>query len=1068
SKVSKYTYTQGCSLPTNVTRTGYTFGGWYTNSNFSGSAVTTISTTDSGNKTYYAKWIANTYTVSLNTNGGTLASAQNVTSYTYATTVTLPTPTKVGYTFSGWYANSSFTGSRINSISSTDIGNKQYWAKWTVNTYYILYNGSGNTSGSMTKTTCTYNVGTTLTKNAFVKTGYTFQGWATSATATSAAYTDEQSIINLTAENGANINLYALWNANQYTISLDQQDATVNGTTQITVFFDAQPQSIQPPTKIGYGFDGFFTQPYGEGEQYYTSAGNPLITAYKVAENLELYAKWTARDYIITYNNEGGTITTENYVTTYTYGTMVTLPSIERNGCTFGGWFTNQNCEGAAVTEIEASEYGDKVFYAKWTPITYDVALNENGGQIKSGKVSHYTFGIGAILPTAMNMKRDGHTFAGWYDNEELSGDAINAISVADYGDKEYWAKWEEGAYVVTLQTNGGTINSGNIVSYKYQTGAALPTNVTKTGYTFAGWYENSSCLGTSVSEITDSDMGDKSYWAKWIENVYDVSFHENEGTINNNVVIENYTFSVGASLPADVTRKGYSFGGWYDNEECSGNPVTLITTTEYGEKEFWAKWDIINYSITFNNNGGTFSIQEIPSSYQLGTEITLPRQISREGYTFDGWYDNSNFTNTEISRIENDEVGNKLFYAKWLVNTYDITLNTNEGTINSGNVANYTYGYGISLPSDVTKPGYSFAGWYADEDFTTARITRVSETMSGNLVFYAKWTENTYSITLNVNDGTIAEEYVSNYTYGMGSTLPTNVTRQGYTFMGWFVNSNFDGSAVKAVSATEYGDKTFWAKWQVETYTVTLQTNGGTINAGNISGYMFGVGAELPSDVTKTGHSFVGWYADEDFNSAEFSAIAVNETGDKTFYAKWTVDNYSISYNINGGMINEGELDEYTYGFGAELPTDVTRTGYTFVGWYDNVNLIGTPFTEITEEDFGNKSFYAKWNTNIYAIEYDVNGGTINSGNVTSYQYGSDVILPTDVTRQGYTFTGWHFVAQDMTEEEGAVAIMQVSSIDFGDKTYYAWWTNNTYTITYFTDQGTINEEPTITYTYG
>ncbi|MBP5582574.1 MAG: InlB B-repeat-containing protein, partial [Bacteroidales bacterium] len=449
-------------------------------------------------------------------------------------------------------------------------------------------------------------------------------------------------------------------------------------------------------------------------------------------------------------------------------------------------------------------------------------------------------------------------------------------------------------------------------------------------------------------------------------------------------------------------------------------------------------------------------------------TEITLPRQISREGYTFDGWYDNSNFTNTEISRIENDEVGNKLFYAKWLVNTYDITLNTNEGTINSGNVSNYTYGYGISLPSDVTKPGYSFAGWYADEDFTTARITRVSETMSGNLVFYAKWTENTYSITLNVNDGTIAEEYVSNYTYGMGSTLPTNVTRQGYTFMGWFVNSNFDGSAVKAVSATEYGDKTFWAKWQVETYTVTLQTNGGTINAGNISGYMFGVGAELPSDVTKTGHSFVGWYADEDFNSAEFSAIAVNETGDKTFYAKWTVDNYSILYNINGGMINKDELDEYTYGFGAELPTDVTRTGYTFVGWYDNVNLIGTPFTEITEEDFGNKSFYAKWNTNIYAIEYDVNGGTINSGNVTSYQYGSDVILPTDVTRQGYTFTGWHFVAQDMTEEEGAVAIMQVSSIDFGDKTYYAWWTNNTYTITYFTDQGTINEEPTITYTYG
>ncbi|MBP5724725.1 MAG: InlB B-repeat-containing protein [Bacteroidales bacterium] len=1065
--VTKYTYKVGATLPTNVTRPGYTFGGWYTNSACTGSAVTAISTTVSGAKTYYAKWTPITYTISYNLAGG--AQVNPVTSYTVETpTFTLVNPTRTGYTFVGWKGSNGTSAQTSVSIAKGSTGDKTYTANWNANKYYIVYNGSGNTSGTMSNTTCTYDVSATLRNNAFVKTGYTFLGWATTASASSAIYTNQQSVTNLTSTSGATINLYAVWSAKKYTVTLNQTEASVEGTATVEATYNIALPVITPPIRIGYGFEGFFTQQNGEGNQYYKSDGVPSVTSYQYDGNLILYAKWTERDYTITYYNDGGTITTENPTTSYSYGTTVTLPSIQKNGCTFDGWYDNPNFTGDEITQISSTEYGDKIFYAKWNPITYNVTLNKNNGEIKSGNVTTYVFGIGAILPTAQNMERDGFTFAGWYDNEEFEGDAINAITVADYEDKVFWAKWEEGGYVVTLQTNGGTINSGNIVSYKYLTGAILPTYVTKTGYTFTGWYENSSCLGTPVTEIPATATGDKTYWAKWTENVYAVTFHENEGTINNNVVVETYTFTVGAALPTDVTRKGYSFGGWFNNEQCTGNPVTLISTTEYDDKEFWADWNIVTYSITFNNNGGLFENQGIPETYQLGDKVVLPTDISREGYTFDGWYDNSNFTNTKVTTIEDDEVGNKVFYAKWLVNSYNITLETNGGTINSGNVTNYTYGYGISLPSDVTKLGYSFAGWYADEEFATARLTRISETVSGNQTFYAKWTENTYSITLNVNEGSINEEYMSYYTFGTSTSLPTDVTRQGYTFMGWFVNSNFDGSTVESVSATEYGDKAYWAKWQVEKYDVTLQTNGGTINSGNLSGYSFGVGAVLPTDITKVGHTFAGWYASEEFNSAELSVIAVNETGDKTFYAKWTVDDYPIIYNTNGGTINDEEIHSYTYGAGAELPSDVSRVGYTFAGWYTNDSYSGLTVSSIQPNETGNKTFYAKWDVNSYSVTLEPNGGTINSGNVTNYMYSSNVILPTDVTRQGYVFAGWHIDEQELGYEESN-SIVQILSTDIGDKTYYAWWTKNTYTITYFTEQGAINDEEFAeSYTFG
>ena len=271
----------------------------------------------------------------------------------------------------------------------------------------------------------------------------------------------------------------------------------------------------------------------------------------------------------------------------------------------------------------------------QWTAPTYTVTLNAGDGTINSGNVTSYTYGVGATLPTAEDVTYTGHTFKGWYDNENLTGSPVTAISDTETGNKEYWAKWEANTYTVTLNAGGGTINSGNVTGYTYGVGATLPTagDMTYTGHTFKGWYDNENLTGSPVTAISDTETGNKEYWAKWEANTYTVTLNAGGGTINNGNVT-SYTYGVGATLPTDVTRTGYTFKGWYDNEGLTGDPVTAIGNTETGNKEYWAKWEINQYTVTVKPENGK---ADITITQDYGTPITAPT-LTREGYQFNGW----------------------------------------------------------------------------------------------------------------------------------------------------------------------------------------------------------------------------------------------------------------------------------------------------------------------------------------------------------------------------------------------------------------------------------------------
>ena len=373
----------------------------------------------------------------------------------------------------------------------------------------------------------------------------------------------------------------------------------------------------------------------------------------------------------------------------------------------------------------------------QWTAPTYAVTLNTNGGTINNGNVTGYTYGVGATLPAADDMTYTGHTFKGWYDNENLTGSPVTAIGGAETGNKEYWAKWEINQYTVTVKPENGKADI--IITQDYGTPITAPT-LTREGYTFKGWDK----------EIPETMPADNiTVKAQWEINQYTITFDTNGGS---EIAPITQDYGTEITAPDNPTRKGYTFKGW-DKEIPETMPAENITVK--------AQWEVNQYTITFDTNGGS---EIAPITQDYGTEITAPDNPTRKGYTFKGW-------DKEIPETMPAE--NITVKAQWKINQYTITFDTNGGS----EIAPITQDYGteITAPDNPTRKGYTFKGWHKE----------IPETMPAeNITVKAQWKINQYTITFDTNGGSEIAPITQDY--GTEITAPDNPTRKGYTFKGW------------------------------------------------------------------------------------------------------------------------------------------------------------------------------------------------------------------------------------------------------------------------------------------
>ncbi|MBP5583159.1 MAG: InlB B-repeat-containing protein, partial [Bacteroidales bacterium] len=244
-------------------------------------------------------------------------------------------------------------------------------------------------------------------------------------------------------------------------------------------------------------------------------------------------------------------------------------------------------------------------------------------------------------------------------------------------------------------------------------------------------------------------------------------------------------------------------------------------------------------HSVTMNFNGVT-TTDDIVSFYEETEESQLPHNVVKEGCTFDGWYDNSNYTSSVYTKISATERTDMNFYAKWIANNYDITYELGGGTINSGKNTSYTYGYGVLLPTDVTRTGYTFKGWYDNSNFDGESVLSIPANATGNKTYYAHWVVNTYHVTFFAYEGVMNTD-IDSYTFGKTTILPTEVTKSGYDFAGWYTNDSYSGVAIQSIASNETGDKMYYAKWNKKSSPVSVTFDRAMGSVSGIDSYLHG-----------------------------------------------------------------------------------------------------------------------------------------------------------------------------------------------------------------------------------
>ena len=333
--------------------------------------------------------------------------------------------------------------------------------------------------------------------------------------------------------------------------------------------------------------------------------------------------------------------------------------------------------------------------------------------------------------------------------------------------------------------------------------------------------------------------------------------------------------------------------------------------------------------------------------------------------------------------------------------NEWDTMLNKNSGYIQNW-IAMYSWGQDAYSTSYRAVRGYYSARYWYDHTATYSGsdvgFRPVLEVLNSDTL----GSDGLKVVTLDLNGGKLgnsSEDIQIIVKTGSEFTAPASdgLTRPDGDAGSFFMWLGSNGK-LYAPGASVPADVTeLTVQWTAPTYAVTLNTNGGTINSGNVTGYTYGVGATLPAadDMTYTGHTFKGWYDNENLTGSPVTAIGGAETGNKEYWAKWEINQYTITFDTNGGS----EIAPITQDYGTEItaPDNPTRKGYTFKGWDKEI-----PETMPAE----NITVKAQWEINQYTITFDTNGGS-EIAPITQ-DYGTEITAPDNPTRKGYTFRGW------------------------------------------------------------
>lgn len=623
-------------------KTGYTFLGWSTEKDggvaYNAGAFYTIES----DVTLYAVWEINKYDVTYNANGGQYSLEKQTKIYDVDLELSEMVPTRTGYTFNGWATSVDGDVEYNTGDMYRDNEPIELYAVWSANHYTITYLANSGT-GEVPSEEHIYDVSKELAANVFTKTGYTFTGWATSSSG-NVAYGDGESIKNLSSVNGANVTLYAVWEANTYTVTYYPNGGNGQKTKSTHTYDVEKALTANTFSKIGHTFKGWAAD--ADGTVVYTDKQNVKNLIADPNGNIDLYAVWQINTYTISYNANGGSGAPKSQIKTY--GVSLELSDVipVRKGYTFVGWATSATGNAVYKPQENFVNNAAVTLYAVWKANEYEVSYNANGG---NGTMANTVHIYDVEKELAVNVfTKTGYTFKGWATSGEgtvvyFDGESVENLTTVD-GDKiELYAVWQVNNYTISYNANGG---SGSMPSsvHIYDVDEALSKcTFTKPGYTFTGWATSVSGNVAysdmeSVKNLTEMSGTTVTLYAVWEANSYIVRYDANGGV--GTIEDATHTYDVSEELAANVfTKTGYTFSGWattpsgivkYSDREMIEN----LTDVPKETVTLYAVWEANKYAITYLVDGEEYK------SYELayGEAITPEAEPEKNGYIFSGW----------------------------------------------------------------------------------------------------------------------------------------------------------------------------------------------------------------------------------------------------------------------------------------------------------------------------------------------------------------------------------------------------------------------------------------------
>lgn len=686
------------------------------------------------------------------------------------------------------------------------------------------------------------------------------------------------------------------------------------------------PSSKPVPKDKHYTFVGWNTQPDGNGEYYEAGKSfNPMTS-------MTLYAIWNQEYSLLNFHTNGGFGVYEQDISVKTGSTYKLPAGPDRTGYEFMGWSSSP--KGGGTIYKPGDDYlvnQDVTLYAVWG---VKLTINAVGGTVKIQRPGEFSpTDLDSYKDTEGNLIFTSTTITGGkrYELVIVEGSMQNVIFFFNYSSDDQKLTRSFIGPESTLVFND--FNNETRATIDSQNGVVEATTIIFTAV-------NKESVSYTVTYDTKSNI-----------TIPPEIFQGKEGLV--------YT----VNLPTPV-RGGYTFLGWKPVANAgnwsANNTYTGTLTGKYGDVTLVAQWAFNSYTITFDSNGGG-SVNNI--NYNV-TEKNVPLPVPvRDGYIFTGWTavsveDGSWTVGNTYSGTFSEMYGNVKMVARWGVK---VSASINNG----GQIAVTLGGQSIAATEnwsmDRIPVGY---GAGATIRLTPSAKYRISQVLVNGVaqqttdVYCYEYVVGTEGVleALTIEVTTVSDNYTVTYvdkngfasgktTVESGSNLSLSVNPQhGYKFDGWYLNSDFSGSPVTELTNIKT-DITVYAKWTLISYTVNFMEKQGntTVKVPEMNPNPLTFTIEtLPAvlqNPTRTGYTFGGWFADPECTGTAYTLLTIldelqSTSGEtlveKTIYAKWAVNEYKVTWIV------DGVETEVAYDYGATIvkPADPVKDGYTFTGW--------------------------------------------------------------------------------------------------------------------------------------